>query len=62
MDPSEGRSALLRCGTPAGRLARAVSGVVDVINLLDRQYDDSAELKRRYVFDAQVGPTVRWPT
>ena len=46
----------------AGRLARAVSGVVDVVNLLDWQYDDSAELKRHYVFDAQVGPTVRWPT
>ena len=45
----------------AGRLARAVSGVVDVVNLLDWQYDDSAELKRHYVFDAQVGPTVRWP-
>ncbi len=46
----------------AGRLARAVSGVVDVVNLLDWQYDDSSELKRHYVFDAQVGPTVRWPT
>jgi CBS domain-containing protein len=45
----------------AGRLARAVSGVVDVLNLLEWQYDDSAELKRHYVFDAQVGPTVRWP-
>ncbi len=46
----------------AGRLARAVSGVVDVVDLLDWQYDDTAELKRHYVFDAQVGPTVRWPT
>jgi CBS domain-containing protein len=46
----------------AGRLARAVSGVVDVVNLLGWQYDDSAELKRHYVFDAQVGPIVRWPT
>ncbi|GAA0937311.1 CBS domain-containing protein [Virgisporangium aurantiacum] len=46
----------------AGRLARAVSGVVDVVNLLDWKYDDSAELRRHYVFDAQVGPTVRWPT
>jgi CBS domain-containing protein len=46
----------------AGRLARSISGVVDVVNLLDWQYDDSAELKRHYVFDAQVGPTVRWPT
>jgi CBS domain-containing protein len=46
----------------AGRLARAVSGVVDVVILLDWRYDDTAELKRHYVFDAQVGPTVRWPT
>jgi CBS domain-containing protein len=46
----------------AGRLARAVSGVVDVVNLLDWRYDDNAEMKRHYVFDAQVGPTVRWPT
>lgn len=45
----------------AGRLARAVSGVVDVVNLLDWQYDDSTELKRHYVFNARVGPTVRWP-
>lgn len=46
----------------AGRLARAVSGVVDVLNLLGWQYDDSAEIKRHHVFDAQVGPTVRWPS
>jgi CBS domain-containing protein len=46
----------------AGRLARAVSGVVDLVNLLDWKYDDTAELKRHYVFDAQVGPTVRWPS
>jgi CBS domain-containing protein len=46
----------------AGRLARAVSGVVDVVNLLGWRYDDEAELKRHYVFNAQVGPTVRWPT
>jgi CBS domain-containing protein len=46
----------------AGRLARAVPGVVDVVTLLDWRYDDRAELKRHYVFDAQVGPTVRWPT
>jgi hypothetical protein len=29
--------------------------------LFDWQYDDSAELKRHYVFHAQVEPIVRWP-
>jgi CBS domain-containing protein len=46
----------------AGRLARAVTGVVDVANHLRWEYDDSADIKRRYVFDAQVNPPVRRPS
>jgi CBS domain-containing protein len=45
-----------------GRLVRAVTGVVDVANHLRWEYDDSADITRRYVFDAQVGPLVRWPS
>lgn len=46
----------------ADRLVRAVTGVVDVANHLRWEYDDSVDIKRHYVFDAQVEPLVRWPS
>jgi CBS domain-containing protein len=44
------------------RLVGTVTGVVDVANRLRWQYDDSEDINRRYVFDAQVRPLVRWPS
>jgi CBS domain-containing protein len=44
-----------------GRLVRAVTGVIDVANHLRWEYDDSADIKRRYVFDAEIMPPVRRP-
>jgi len=38
----------------AVRLTRAVDGVVDVVDNLTWEYDDSIDVRRRYVFDAQV--------
>ncbi len=36
------------------KLTRAVTGVVDVVDELTYEYDDTEELHRRYVFDARV--------
>jgi CBS-domain-containing membrane protein len=38
------------------RLVRGVAGVVDVVGRLRWQYDDRDDLRRRYVFDAEVRP------
>jgi CBS domain-containing protein len=38
------------------RLVRGVTGVVDVVGQLRWRYDDSDDLRRRYVFDAEVRP------
>jgi CBS domain-containing protein len=38
----------------AMRLVRAVDGVVDVVDELTYEYDDTADTHRRYVFDAGV--------
>jgi CBS domain-containing protein len=43
----------------AVRLTRGFAGVVDVVDELRWKYDDEEEIRRRYGFDAQVGPTVR---
>lgn len=40
-------------------LTRAFAGVVDVVDGLTWKYDDSEEIRRRYGFDAEVGPIVR---
>lgn len=40
-------------------LTRAFAGVVDVVDGLKWKYDDSEEIRRRYGFDAQIGPVVR---
>jgi CBS domain-containing protein len=39
----------------AGRLAHRVEGVVDVVNRMEYEYDDSEDVRRRYLFDADVG-------
>jgi CBS domain-containing protein len=39
----------------AERLVRGVPGVVDVVDELRYSYDDTADLNRRYEFDAEVG-------
>jgi CBS domain-containing protein len=39
----------------AVKLARAVDGVVDVVDQLTWEYDDTVDLRRRYVFDAELG-------
>lgn len=44
----------------AVRLTRGFAGVVDVVDELRWRYDDEEEIRRRYGFDAQVGPAVRW--
>lgn len=44
------------------RLVRAVTGVVNVVGRLRWTHDDSADIDRRYAFDAQIGPMVRWPS
>jgi len=36
------------------KLTRAVTGVVDVVDELTYEYDDTEDLHRRYVFDAQL--------
>ena len=38
----------------AVRLTRGVTGVVDVVDELTYDYDDTADLRRHYVFDAEV--------
>lgn len=38
----------------AVRLARAVDGVVDVVDELTYRYDDTEDLNRRYLFDAKI--------
>jgi CBS domain-containing protein len=38
------------------RLVRGVTGVVDVVGQLQWRYDDRDDLRRRYVFDAEVRP------
>lgn len=43
------------------RLVRGVAGVVDVVGRLRWKYDDRDDLRRRYVFDAEVRPMVHWP-
>ncbi|HEY3009549.1 MAG TPA: CBS domain-containing protein [Micromonosporaceae bacterium] len=39
----------------AVRLAHRVEGVVDVVNEMGYEYDDSGDVQRRYLFDAEVG-------
>lgn len=43
----------------AGRIVRTVTGVVNLVNDLRWEYDDRDDLKRHYVFDAQVEPLAR---
>jgi CBS domain-containing protein len=38
----------------AARLARAVTGVVDVVDELTFDHDDTPDIRRHYVFDAEV--------
>jgi CBS domain-containing protein len=44
------------------RLIRGVAGVVDVVGQLRWQYDDRDDLRRRYVFDAEVRPLAHRPS
>jgi CBS domain-containing protein len=39
----------------AARLVHGIEGVVDVVNRLEYEYDDSEDVHRRYTFDADVG-------
>jgi|SoiMethySBSTD1v2_1073268.scaffolds.fasta_scaffold00458_18 CBS domain-containing protein len=41
------------------RLIRGVAGVVDVVGQLRWQYDDRDDLRRHYVFDAEIRPLAR---
>jgi CBS domain-containing protein len=44
----------------AVRLVRGVEGVVDVVNRLGYEYDDSEDIHRHYTFDAEVGGPERY--
>jgi CBS domain-containing protein len=44
------------------RLVRGVAGVVDVVGRLRWQYDDREDLRRHYVFDAEVRPLAHRPS
>ncbi|HEX2356071.1 MAG TPA: CBS domain-containing protein [Micromonosporaceae bacterium] len=39
----------------AVRLAHGIEGVVDVVDRLTYEYDDSADIRRHYTFDSDVG-------
>jgi CBS domain-containing protein len=42
----------------AARLVHAVAGVVDVVDKLGFDYDDTADNRRQYTFDAETRPTI----
>jgi CBS domain-containing protein len=48
-------------GQIAVRLTHAITGVVDVVDELKWERDDTNEIHKRYLFDAQIPPTIRWP-
>jgi CBS domain-containing protein len=43
----------------AVRLVHGVPGVVDVVDRIEYEYDDSEDARRRYLFDAEVGAPER---